>query len=367
MTMSCLAVCATIFSILAVVGGESPVTFVFGDSLTDVGNNNHLQYSLAKSNFPWYGIDYTGGQPTGRFTNGRTIGDIISSKLGIPPPPPFLSLSASDDFILKGVNYASGGAGILSETGLYFVQRLSFDDQISCFQKTKTWIEAKIGKQGANNLCNKAVYFIGIGANDYVNNFLQPFLADGQEYTHEEFLDLMTSTLEKQLKMLYELGARKIVFHGLGPLGCIPSQRVKSKKGGCLTRVNTWVLDFNGSVQRLLRSLSRKLPGASFTFADTFGPVLDLIVSPRSYGFRVSNTSCCNVDTTLGGLCLPNSNVCKNRRDYVFWDAFHPSDAANEVIAERLFADAQLRMQLGLPSAPAPAPAPLPIASLIHC
>lgn len=53
------------------------VTYIFGDSLTEVGNNNYLQYSLAKSNFPWYGIDYSGGQATGRFTNGRTIGDII--------------------------------------------------------------------------------------------------------------------------------------------------------------------------------------------------------------------------------------------------------------------------------------------------
>ena len=55
----------------------SLVTFIFGDSLTEVGNNNFLQYSLAKSNFPYYGIDYPGGQATGRFTNGRTIGDII--------------------------------------------------------------------------------------------------------------------------------------------------------------------------------------------------------------------------------------------------------------------------------------------------
>lgn len=55
----------------------TPVTFVFGDSLTEVGNNNYLQYSLAKSNYPWYGVDYDGGRATGRFTNGRTIGDII--------------------------------------------------------------------------------------------------------------------------------------------------------------------------------------------------------------------------------------------------------------------------------------------------
>lgn len=56
---------------------SSLLTFIFGDSLTEVGNNNFLQLSLAKSNYPFYGIDFNGGQATGRFTNGRTIGDII--------------------------------------------------------------------------------------------------------------------------------------------------------------------------------------------------------------------------------------------------------------------------------------------------
>lgn len=66
-----------VFSLAAIALAAKPVTYIFGDSLTDVGNNNFLQYSLAKSNYPWYGIDYSGGQATGRFTNGRTIGDII--------------------------------------------------------------------------------------------------------------------------------------------------------------------------------------------------------------------------------------------------------------------------------------------------
>lgn len=44
-----------------------------------------------------------------------------AAKLGIEPPPPYLSLSMNDDAILQGVNYASGGAGILNETGFYFV------------------------------------------------------------------------------------------------------------------------------------------------------------------------------------------------------------------------------------------------------
>ncbi|MQL76969.1 hypothetical protein Taro_009381 [Colocasia esculenta] len=328
-----------LLAVTAAVGTEEkPVTFVFGDSLTDVGNNNFLPMSLAKSDYPWYGIDYEKKLPTGRFTNGRTIGDFISAKLGIPPPPPYLSLSPNDDALMKGVNYASGGAGILNETGFYFIQKLSFDDQITCFEKTKEAIAAKIGVASANKLVSKALYFIGLGSNDYVNNFLQPFLPDGQQYTHDEFIELLASTLNGQMRRLYQLGARKVVFHGLGPLGCIPSQRVKSWKGACLEQVNKWVQQFNSKVQKLLYSLNGELPSARFAFADSYGIVLDLIKRPQAYGFKISETSCCNVDSTVGGLCLPSSTLCANRSEYVFWDAFHPTDAANAVIAQRMFA-----------------------------
>ena len=53
-------------------------SFIFGDSLADAGNNNYLS-TLAKANFRPHGIDFkpSGGNPTGRYTNGRTIGDII--------------------------------------------------------------------------------------------------------------------------------------------------------------------------------------------------------------------------------------------------------------------------------------------------
>ena len=53
---------------------QVPANFVFGDSLVDAGNNNYL-VSLSKANYLPNGIDF--GKPTGRYTNGRTIIDII--------------------------------------------------------------------------------------------------------------------------------------------------------------------------------------------------------------------------------------------------------------------------------------------------
>lgn len=54
-----------------------PAMFVFGDSLGDVGNNNHLPFSILKANFPHNGIDYPGRKPTGRFSNGKNTVDFI--------------------------------------------------------------------------------------------------------------------------------------------------------------------------------------------------------------------------------------------------------------------------------------------------
>lgn len=79
-------------------------------------------------------------------------------------------------------------------------------------------------------------------------------------------------------------------------------------------------------------------------------------------GFKSSHTSCCNVDTTVGGLCLPNAQVCANRKDYVFWDAYHTSDAANQVIADKMFPYLKAVVDgfVNTPSAPANATAPAP-------
>lgn len=54
-----------------------PAIFVFGDSLLDGGTNNFLNESTAKANHPYYGIDYPGSVPTGRFSNGYNCADRI--------------------------------------------------------------------------------------------------------------------------------------------------------------------------------------------------------------------------------------------------------------------------------------------------
>lgn len=150
------AAAALMVALTAVMGGGlvsgAVVQFIFGDSLIDVGNNNYLSKSLARATLPWYGIDFGNGLPNGRFTNGRTVSDIVGKSaasssssfsssaeipvlaslmgrrrvagdmMGLPRPPAFLDPAVNEDVILaRGLNYASGGAGILNETSSLFV------------------------------------------------------------------------------------------------------------------------------------------------------------------------------------------------------------------------------------------------------
>ncbi|EXB44697.1 GDSL esterase/lipase [Morus notabilis] len=363
---SLLALAVTVVSVfgIAIDGCHCKVVqFIFGDSLSDVGNNRYLSRSLAQANLPYYGIDFGNGLPNGRFTNGRTVADIIGDKMGLPRPPAFLNPSITEDIILEnGVNYASGGGGILNETGGYFIQRLSLNKQIELFQGTRVLIRNKIGKEAAEKFFQGARYVVALGSNDFINNYLMPAYADSWTYNDNTFLDYLMDTLRGQLKILHKQGARQLMVFGLGPMGCIPLQRVltTSGSGGCQARTNKLALSFNKASSKLLDDLSSTLPNASYKFGDAYDVVDDVIENPSKYGFENSDKPCCSFGRIRPALtCVPASTLCKDRSKYVFWDEYHPSDAANEIIANEII------KKLGFlrddkPGAPSEAPAIAP-------
>ncbi|XP_065046073.1 GDSL esterase/lipase At1g74460-like isoform X1 [Musa acuminata AAA Group] len=314
------------------------VQFIFGDSLSDVGNNNYLTKSLARAALPWYGIDLGKGLPNGRFTNGRTVADIVGDKLGLPRPPAFLDPSLDEDTILNsGVNYASGGGGILNETSSLFVQRFSLYKQIELFQGTQELIRRKIGRAAADDFFAQSRYVVAMGSNDFINNYLLPVYSDSWSYNGETFIDYLMSTLEGQLKLLHSLGARQLTFFGLGPMGCIPLQRILTSSGGCQESTNKLALGFNKAATELLGNLSNTLPNATFRFGDAYDSFQDLIDRPYMYGFNNSRAPCCSLGRIRPTLtCTPLSTLCEDRSQYVFWDEYHPTDQANELIANEI-------------------------------
>lgn len=99
--------------------------FVFGSSLVDNGNNNFFP-NRAQVNYSPYGIDFPNG-PTGRFTNGKNLIDLLGELLDLPNLiPPFKDPTTRGRRIIYGVNHASGSSGILDETGLIAVSLVNF-------------------------------------------------------------------------------------------------------------------------------------------------------------------------------------------------------------------------------------------------
>nr|GLL48467.1 GDSL esterase/lipase At4g16230-like [Ipomoea trifida] len=341
-----------------------PANFVFGDSLVDAGNNNFIA-TLSKANYAPNGIDF--GMPTGRYTNGRTIVDIIGklhtyilevklflsthafsildTEMGLAAAgftPPYLAPTTSGPVILQGVNFASGAAGILNETGNLFGGRINFDAQLDNFANTREDVIRSIGWRAASKLLENAMFSVTIGSNDFINNYFTPVVSalERNLVPPQLFVNAMISKFRTQLTRLYMMGGRKVIVANVGPVGCIPYQRDINPGAGdaCVALPNNLAQLFNTQLRSLVTELNSNLDGSIFVYADVYTIVHDIITNYTAYGFENANSACCYVAGKYGGLipCGPSSKVCPDRSKYVFWDPYHPTDAANTIIASRL-------------------------------
>uniref|UniRef100_A0A0D9X3S4 GDSL esterase/lipase n=1 Tax=Leersia perrieri TaxID=77586 RepID=A0A0D9X3S4_9ORYZ len=330
-----------------------PALFVFGDSLIDNGNNNNLA-SFAKANYFPYGIDFAAG-PTGRFCNGYTIVDQLAELLGLPLVPPYSQAQASVQQQLQGVNFASAAAGILDESGGNFVinqsisfflhglinsnaGRIPFNKQIDNFEATVEQIGEAIGKDAAAAMVGRSILFVGLGSNDYLNNYLMPNYDTRRRYNPRQFADLLADRYAAQLTRLYKAGARKFVVAGVGSMGCIPNVLAQSVESRCSPEVDDMIIPFNANVRATLRRLAGDLPAARMVFLDNYGVFKAILGDPAAYGFAVVDRGCCGIGRNSGQVtCLPFMPPCDDRDRYLFWDAFHPTAAVNVLIAREAF------------------------------
>ncbi|CAI0429596.1 unnamed protein product [Linum tenue] len=320
-------------------------SFIFGDSLVDAGNNNFIS-TLSKANIRPNGIDFaaSGGSPTGRYTNGKTISDIVGEELGQTNyAQPFLAPNTTGKALLSGVNYASGGGGIMNATGRIFVNRLGMDVQIDYFNITRKQLDQLLGTSKAREFITKnSIFSITVGANDFLNNYLLPVLSVGARISQspDAFIDDMISHLRGQLTRLYQMDARKFVIGNVGPIGCIPYQKTinQLKENECVDLPNKLALQYNGRLKDLLAEMNDNMPDAVFVHANVYDLVMELISNYGKYGFATSSRACCGNGGQFAGIvpCGPTSSMCADRSKHVFWDPYHPSEAANVIIAKQL-------------------------------
>ncbi|KAG1346564.1 putative GDSL esterase/lipase [Cocos nucifera] len=178
---------------------QVPCYFIFGDSLVDNGNNNYIA-SLARANYLPYGIDFSGG-PSGRFSNGLTTVDVIAQQLGFDDfIPPYAATRG--EALLAGANFASAAAGIREETGQQLGGRISFGGQLQNYQAAVQEVVNVLGDEvSAANYLSKCIFSVGMGSNDYLNNYFMPvFYSSSRQYTPEQYADVLIGQYSQQIR-----------------------------------------------------------------------------------------------------------------------------------------------------------------------
>ncbi|KAE8690539.1 GDSL esterase/lipase [Hibiscus syriacus] len=291
-----------------------PALIIFGDSVVDVGNNNNL-YTLIKANFPPYGRDFVTHRPTGRFCNGKLATDFTAEYLGFNSyPPTYLSQDARGNALLTGANFASAASGLYDRTANLY-RAITLTQQLNYYKEYQTKV---------------------VNMNYYINPLLNRIC------TPDQFSDILIRSYSTFIQNLYTLGARRIGVTTLPPTGCLPAAITLFGGGSnqCVARLNQDAIAFNNKLNRTSVSLLDKLAGLKLVVFDIYQPLLDMVTKPSDNGFFESRRACCGTGTLETSL-LCNSRALgtsSNATSYVFWDGFHPSEAANEVLEGNLLA-----------------------------
>ncbi|XP_038901478.1 GDSL esterase/lipase At5g22810 [Benincasa hispida] len=336
-------ICLSIFFLLAPVitlaNGQPlvPALFTFGDSVLDVGINNHLK-TVIKADFLPYGRDFITHKPTGRFCNGKLASDFTAEYLGFTSyPQPYLSGGKN---LLIGASFASAASGYLDTTAELY-NALSLTQQLEYYKEYQNKVAEIAGKSNASSIISGAIYLVSAGSNDFLQNYyINPLLY--KKYTANQFGNIIITSYINFIQNLYAMGARRIGVTTLPPLGCLPAAITVfgSDSNECVAKLNNDAVSFNSKLNATSQSLRTKLSGLNLVVLDSYKPLYDLITKPAENGFFESRKACCGtglLETSI--LCNTESvGTCANASEYVFWDGFHPSEAANKFLASNLLA-----------------------------
>ncbi|KAL6501775.1 hypothetical protein OROGR_026908 [Orobanche gracilis] len=325
---------------------RAPALFVIGDSSVDCGTNNFLG-TFARADRPPYGRDFDTHQPTGRFCNGRIPVDYIALRLELPFVPSYLGQTGSVDDMIRGVNYASAGAGIIFSSGSELGQHISLTQQVQQFMDTFEQLILSKGEDAAYDLISNSIFYISIGSNDYIHYYLRNVSNVQSSFLPWSFNHFLAQTMKQEIENLYNANVRNVVVMGLAPLGCAPYYLwlYQSNNGQCVEIINDMIMEFNFAMRHMVEELNRQLGDANIIFCDAFEGSMDIIKNHNRYGFNVTTDACCGLGMYRGGImCISSDIACNNASTHIWWDQFHPTDAVNKILADNVWSSLHTSM-----------------------
>ncbi|VAI89337.1 unnamed protein product [Triticum turgidum subsp. durum] len=134
------------------------------------------------------------------------------------------------------------------------------------------------------------------------------------------------------------MGAKRIGFIGIPPIGCCPSQSKLGSREYEPMR-NQAVELFNSEIATEIHRLNaeKTIQGSKFIYLDIYYNLLELIQHPGFYGFKEATEGYCGSTLLNAAIFVKNQHACPNGYDYIFWDSFHPTEKAYNIVVDKLF------------------------------
>jgi phospholipase/lecithinase/hemolysin len=275
--------------------GAFDALYVFGDSLSDVGNVQTVTSGLAPLVPPTPGPYYFNG----RYSNGPNFAETLAEGLGLGPVRPS---------VLGGNDYAYGGAlatGTPPPTSLV-VQDV--DDQVDQYLAAHPAASPN------------ALYVVYAGSNDLITNPAGGAAA--------------AASLAGSVGRLYGAGARHVLVPNLPRLGLVP--RVN---GDPVARAaaDAATGQFNAALATSLNQLDATSPGLNLHRLDVAGLFDDIVADPTAFGFT-NVTSPAAPGLEIGDQSYNTSLIVSNPDQYLFWDELHPTRVGHALLGQAALA-----------------------------
>jgi phospholipase/lecithinase/hemolysin len=298
-----LALAAALAAPTMAQAGRYPAVYVFGDSLSDAGND-WIGTQRAEPISPPYS--------DGRFSNGPVWVQRLTLMFGVKPLKPFLA---------GGNDYADGGA----ESGATLVHKLAAID-----------VPAQIAEFTTDSLLHPpakgALYVLWVGANDLFDILGHtPALTEAQ--IAKAIRQVVTNEVE-EVVALKALGAENLLMLTSPDLGKVPAVAglgpLASAAGSIVSAA------YNKALVPAVQAESRLL-GIKLRIIDAYSAMDAFIADPTKYGFTDVTDPCWTgsyTSATSGKLC---SRTLAGQDQYLFWDMVHPTAAGHALIATTVY------------------------------
>lgn len=312
--ISCKPLLGAIFAVaifLPATVSALPFTdvFIFGDSLTDTGNNalvldNEFAPPLSlppgalRTSTPISGPDFIPDYPyaSGRYSNGPVWAEYFAANLG-------LNATAS---LMGGTNMAFGGARS-GPVGSPFP--FSLLDQVSMFL-------AGVGGIAPAS----ALYVVQGGGNDARDAFATAAIGgDPTSIISGYALNIMSI-----ITSLDGAGAQEFLLWNIPDIGKTPA--IQSLGPVAAGLASSLAMSMNDAVDALLGTLPAGVTDGLHRF-DAFGLVNQIFSDPTAFGLTDATTAC-----AVNPVCISNPSST------FFWDGIHPTTAGHAIFAQAALA-----------------------------